>query len=66
MIERRFQFARHEGTIRRTKDCIMSAGRERRDESARRSESVRKEIRLKTSQRPRKKEQYTEAAEQEV
>ena len=38
----------------------------RRDKLVRRSESVRKEMRLKTSQRPQKEEQCTEAAVQEV
>ena len=66
MPEQSFPFARDEGTIHKTKECIMSAGRERRDESARRSESVRNEIGSKNNQRPQKKKQCTEAAVQEV
>ena len=51
MTEQRFPFSRHEGTIRKTTGCIMSAERKRRDESARRSESVRKEMGPKNNQR---------------
>ena len=54
------------GAEQEMRKCIMSAGRKRRDESARRSESVRKEIGPKNNQRPQKKKQCTEAAVQEV